>query len=55
MLVAEERLCKLSAWIIIERNHYLDAASSPIGREIGIGELRERLELGKPGRDGKPV
>jgi hypothetical protein len=37
----------------MERNHYLEAASPHLGREIGINELRERLEFGKPGRDGK--
>lgn len=55
VLVAEGRLCRLSAWTIIERNHYLDAASPYLGREIGVDELRERLDIGKPGRDGKPV
>lgn len=34
---------------------YLDAASSYFVREIGIDESRERLDIGKPGRDGNPV
>jgi hypothetical protein len=34
---------------------YLASASAYFEREIDIEELRQRLDIGKPGRDGKPV
>jgi hypothetical protein len=46
-------LCKLSAWTIIKPDHCLDVAGC-FGRGMGIDELWERLNIRKPGRDGKP-
>lgn len=43
------------AQALVTACRYLASASAYFEGEIDIGELRQRLDIGKPGRDGKPV